>query len=249
MADLNDQNRPVHLANSAIDNASDNGEIAQAVTPERSNLRWLWWLLGLLALSGLAWVLYTHFTDPDIYDPPAPVATAEPTPAAPTPTAPVAPTPTSTAPTEPTTPATDWNNYPIIVNGEGVAADFATIGEDEIFPTHVPLMPVARALGIADGITAIETQPGTIHIADGHNGPIEISVGSDIALVDGNPVTMPAEVLLLDSCYRPAPAADLVCGEQVYVPLAFWGQNVFGIWATFHGGHVTIDDAGGTDMN
>jgi len=41
---------------------------------------------------------------------------------------------------------TDWSVYPIIIDGQGLRANFYTV-EGQDFPSHVPLVPVAEALG------------------------------------------------------------------------------------------------------
>ncbi|MCL1801580.1 MAG: hypothetical protein FWG25_09530 [Promicromonosporaceae bacterium] len=74
-----------------IINENPNGEIAQsvepdrAVEPERSPLRWLWWLLGLIILGLLVWAIVHACTgtDTEIIEAVPPIATIDPTDAPP----------------------------------------------------------------------------------------------------------------------------------------------------------------------
>ena len=59
-----------------------NGEVLQAVEPERHPLRWLWWLLAAAILGAIVWSLAwacTRPTTPEVVTPVIPTATIEPT--------------------------------------------------------------------------------------------------------------------------------------------------------------------------
>jgi len=64
-------------------NNYNNGEVLQAVEPERHPLRWLWWLLAAAILAGIIWALAaacTRNTEPvEVVTPVVPTATIEPT--------------------------------------------------------------------------------------------------------------------------------------------------------------------------
>ena len=73
----------IHLLISAhmtVINTNPSGEVAQAVEPERSPLRWLWWLLGLVILGLLIWAIVHACTgtETEIIEAVPPIATIEP---------------------------------------------------------------------------------------------------------------------------------------------------------------------------
>jgi len=116
----------------------------------------------------------------------------------------------------------DWSRYPIIINGErGVAADWHTApGED--FPTHIPLMPVAEALGVQ-----VNVDDSTVTM-EGINGTITFTVGSFDFDVAGNTVELGHSSLLV--------------GNNIYVPITFF-RAVYGMGqSAWIGGHVFIDE-------
>lgn len=118
----------------------------------------------------------------------------------------------------------DWSQYDIIVNGVGLpGVNVQTVG-DWIFPTHVPLRPVAEALGAYIGWNAA-TREVTV---DGINGLISFRVGSMDFTVNGEVITLPL--------------ASVVINDRTYVPTRFF-QDVFGMNnAYFEGGHVVINN-------
>jgi membrane-bound inhibitor of C-type lysozyme len=71
MSYTNNPNDSNYTVNQAV------APVVEAVEPERSNLRWLWWLLGLLALGALIWGL-AHACNRDEPAAPMPTATAVP---------------------------------------------------------------------------------------------------------------------------------------------------------------------------
>jgi len=120
----------------------------------------------------------------------------------------------------------------IYVNGEGIPGVDHIIVGDDIFPTHVPLIPVAEALGVT--VTIDDTAPATVTLA-GLNGNISFAVGSEDFMVNG-------EVMTLN---QPSVEIDGV----VYVPVMFF-RDVFGGSAFSSGGevHISADGADGEDM-
>ena len=65
-------------------NLDGNGEVYQAVepaapTPERSPLRWLWWLIGLLVIAGIIWLIVRACSTDEVVTAPAvdPIATVQ----------------------------------------------------------------------------------------------------------------------------------------------------------------------------
>lgn len=228
---------------SYLTNSADaRGEVSQTVTLAPNPWRWLWWLLGLLALSAVMWALTRQCEPAEIEaappPPPAittPPVTTPPVVAPPPATTPVATPPATPAPTEPEV-VIDWANYPIIVNGVGIPDNFITIGDDEIFPTHTPLVPVAIALETGEVVTMnyageeYGTNPHTVALT-GRNGAITATIGSNEVIVNDQVITLPANVELVD--------------DEIYVPLLFW-RDAYGVGeATFHGGQVVINDAPG----
>ena len=119
----------------------------------------------------------------------------------------------------------DGADASIIVNGNPVhGAEYMIIGGG-YFPTHVPLLAVAWALGThvywnqADGDIALE----------GHNGNIIFQAGTGDFAVSGSLITLDQPSVVVD--------------EVVYVPIAFF-REVFGMNnAMFYGGRVVIDNA------
>jgi hypothetical protein len=122
-------------------------------------------------------------------------------------------------------PDIDWSVYPVIIDGIGLEINPITVG-DSIFPTHLPLGPVAAMLGSAATIDA-----DTVRL-DGLAGPIRFIVGSADFVVDGTTVTLEAPAIIVDG--------------TLYVPISFF-RTVFGAGAAyFAGGHVYIETL--TDM-
>jgi len=114
----------------------------------------------------------------------------------------------------------------IIINGHPlVGVNHRIVGDDNIFPTHVPLVPVAEALG--SGVNW-DRADNSITM-DGINGPIAFPVGSDSFVSGGTIVTLGQPSVEIDGV--------------VYVPILFF-RDVFGMRnAMFYGGHVVIDDS------
>ncbi|MCL2528060.1 MAG: copper amine oxidase N-terminal domain-containing protein [Defluviitaleaceae bacterium] len=126
----------------------------------------------------------------------------------------------------------DWSLYPIIIDGErGVAANWHTAsGED--FPTHIPFIPVAEALGAVFSIEYSDPQVVTV---EGLNGTIVFTVGSYDFDVEGNAIELWQPSLLVDG--------------NIYVPIAFF-RNIYGMGnAAWMGGHVHLDTHGADDMH
>jgi len=122
----------------------------------------------------------------------------------------------------------DWSRYPVIVDGVGVSdASFEMVGDDEIFPTHVSLMPLESVLGV-DVFWNMQTNEVSFQ---GLNGFISFVVGSADFTLDGEVITLEQESLRID--------------DEIYLPLAFF-RDVFGAGsAYFSGGHVYIHTEGG----
>lgn len=125
-------------------------------------------------------------------------------------------------------PDTDWSQYPVIIDGVGVpGASLETVGDDEIFPTHVSLMAIERALNV-DVFWNLQT--GEVFFP-GLNGNIHFFVGSADFDVDGETITLAQESLRI--------------GDELYVPILFF-RDVFGAGsAYFSGGNVFINTEGG----
>jgi len=118
----------------------------------------------------------------------------------------------------------DWSRHSIIIDGEiGVEANLHTaFGSD--FPTHVPLAPVAAALGAVIDIN--DTNPPTVTM-EGLNGTIRFTVGSYLFDVAGSTVEL----------WQPS----LFVGNDIYVPIPFF-RAVYGMGqAMWMSGHVHID--------
>ncbi|MCL2401686.1 MAG: copper amine oxidase N-terminal domain-containing protein [Oscillospiraceae bacterium] len=110
----------------------------------------------------------------------------------------------------------------IFVNGEGIPdVDHMIVGDD-IFPTHVPLIPVANALGVAVEIG--ETDPMIVTL-EGLNGDISFTLGSEDFTVNGEVITLNQPSVEIDGA--------------VYVPVTFF-RDVFGGSAFSSGGEVHI---------
>jgi len=125
----------------------------------------------------------------------------------------------------------DWSVYPVIIDGVGVpGSSFEMIGDDAIFPTHVSLMAIERALGV-DIFWNLQTDEVFF---PGLKGNIHFFVGTTEFAVDG-------ETIILDQ-------ESLRMGEEIYVPIQFF-RDVFGASsAYFSGGNVFINTEGG-DMH
>jgi len=117
----------------------------------------------------------------------------------------------------------------IFVNGEGIPGIDHRIVGDDIFPTHVPLIPVATALGV-DSILILEVYPPIVDLA-GLNGDISFTVGSEDFAVDGEVITLNQLSVEIDGV--------------IYVPVMFF-RDVFGGSAFSSGGevHISADDDG-----
>ena len=108
----------------------------------------------------------------------------------------------------------DWSRYPIIVNGVGITDSFQTVGEDEIFPTHVPLVAVAEAFDVE-----VEWDEDTDEVMlEGLNGEITFTVGSAVFEVDGRRVTLGQPSVEID--------------DTIYVPTLFF-RDVFGAGSAY----------------
>jgi len=118
----------------------------------------------------------------------------------------------------------DWSLFPIIIDGHrGVAANWHT-AEGEDFPTHVPLLPVAAALGVTVDIA--ESFPPEVTM-NGLLGSINFTVGTYYFSVDGNLVELWQPSLLIDG--------------EIYVPIPFF-RDVYGMGrAAWMSGHVHLD--------
>jgi hypothetical protein len=119
----------------------------------------------------------------------------------------------------------DWSGDPIIVDGRGLSIAPLTVG-DAKFPTHVPLSPVADALGLAaEGLGNLHD--GDTVTLDGLAGAISFVVGSGDFTLDGT-------VVALDG-------ASIVQDGTLFVPISFF-RDVFGVQAAYWtGGHVFIE--------
>jgi len=118
----------------------------------------------------------------------------------------------------------DWSLFPIIIDGQrGVAADWHT-AEGEDFPTHIPLLPVAAALGVTVDIAY--SFPPEVNM-EGRNGQINFTVGMYEFSVAGHLIELWQPSLLIDG--------------DIYVPIPFF-RDVFGMGAArWMGGHVHLD--------
>ena len=117
----------------------------------------------------------------------------------------------------------------VYVNGEGVVgAELYTYG-DSIWPTHVPLRLVARALGVGESVVWDNaTRTATLVNLDGET--IIATIGSSDFVVGGENVSLPA-----------GQEAMLVNGST-FVPLRFF-TDVFGMNNSFfESGRVIIDN-------
>ena len=125
----------------------------------------------------------------------------------------------------------DWSLFPIIIDGQrGVTANWHT-AEGEDFPTHIPLIPVAAALGAI--VDAAYTFPPEVTM-QGLLGQITFTVGSYDFYVNGNEVELWQPSLLVDG--------------DIYVPIAFF-RDIYGMGqAMWMGGHVYLDTEASNDM-
>jgi len=131
-----------------------------------------------------------------------------------------------------TTGDVDWAQVQIIIDGQrGVSARLHTPdGED--FPTHVPLIPVANALGVALNIE--DSHPPSVTL-NGLNGAISFTVGSNSFSVGNQTVSLWHQSLLVDN--------------EIYVPIIFF-RDVFGMGqAMWMGGIVYLDVEAFDDMH
>jgi len=106
------------------------------------------------------------------------------------------------------------------------------VGEDDGlgWPTHIPLIPVAEALG-----SEVNWNTNTRRVTlEGLNGEISFIVGSNDFEVDGETFTMNQ-------------SSEEIDGE-LYVPILFF-RNIFGAGsAIFSGGIVEINTEDAGDM-
>jgi len=116
-------------------------------------------------------------------------------------------------------PDEEFGDYDIFVNGVGLPGVHPLTLEDEIFPSHVPLVPVAEALGAFVATARDEV------LLEGIIGPIFFTVGSEDFLVDGQTVTL----------FHPSIEEDGV----IYVPILFF-RDVFGVGTAFFEGNQAI---------
>jgi len=158
-------------------------------------------------------------TEPEIIEPVSPPEIEEPN-------APLEPLP------EP--PDADWetqfDEWPdVIIDGVGVpGSSHRLIGEDDIFPNYVSLVPVAIALG-ADVYT-IDSYPAQVTL-EGLNGRIGFAIGSEDFEVDGETITLNLPALEVDG--------------EIYVPILFFRDGCGADSAFFSGGEVHISTAAG----
>jgi len=130
-----------------------------------------------------------------------------------------------------TTGDVDWANIQIIIDGrKGLSANLHTpAGED--FPTHVPLVSVANALG-ADVSIAYSYPPQVT--LEGLRGNIGFTVGTNEFSVGNQTVNLRHSSLLLDN--------------DIYVPIPFF-RDVFGMGqAMWMAGIVYLDTEATDDM-
>jgi len=115
----------------------------------------------------------------------------------------------------------DWDfdldfepHFDIFIDGEGLAdANAIFVGDDAIFPTHVPVEAVANAFGVQvswDRDTNIVTMEGL-------NGAVSFVIGSEDYVVNGETVTI---------------QASLDFYGTVYVPIRFFSE-VFGAGSAY----------------
>ena len=119
-------------------------------------------------------------------------------------------------------PETDWSNYPIIINGIGITDNFYML---EDFATHVPLGPVAYAIGL-------DVMQGGSQIA-------VLQDGETVAALDVvNYLTFGAD--RVDVGPHDTFMADDDINFTIYVPISLFRDIGFGAYST--GGHVYIND-------
>ena len=131
-----------------------------------------------------------------------------------------------------TTGDVDWAQVQIIIDGRmGIAANLYTAdGED--FPTHIPLIPVANALGVTVDVAYSDPPQVTL---EGRNGEIGFTVGSNNFGMGNQTVSL----------WHPS----LLIGDEIYVPILFF-RDVFGMGqAMWMGGIVNIDTEVFDDMH
>jgi len=118
----------------------------------------------------------------------------------------------------------DWSLFPIIIDGQrGVAANWFT-AEGEDFPTHIPLVPVAVALGVT--VNVDDAFPPQVAM-QGLRGAISFTVGSYSFDVADSTIDLWQPSLLVDG--------------DIYVPIAFF-RDVYGMGtAAWMGGHVHLN--------
>ena len=127
----------------------------------------------------------------------------------------------------------EWVHYDIFVNGVGLPGVNAFMpDEEDLFPSHVPLIAVLEALGAAPSEWDHDTSEVTV---EGLNGTITFAVGSNMFLVDGETIEL----------FHPA----LEHNGQIYVPLLFF-RDVYGVGSAFsEGGSIFISDEAIDDMH
>lgn len=157
-------------------------------------------------------------------------------------------TQTVTVAPEPTDP--DWSQFPIIVNGVGVAAAPRTLDEASIFPTHVPLQPVLEAFAtdLPSTEVTLTADPATGEVTRVHHYGLG---GRDIEFLLDDPVYSYGYDEFTDLSQEPGatiPTSSLIDG-QIYVPLLF-SEMFFGAeYVAVEGGHVIISTIAPADMN
>jgi len=125
----------------------------------------------------------------------------------------------------------DVFDYPVVVDGVGVpGASLMTIGDDEIFPTHVSLMALDLTLGM-DVFWRLDTNEASLTTL---NGFASFTVGSAEFTIGGEVITLEHETVRVD--------------EEIFVPISFF-RDVYGAaGAYFADGSVFIDTEE-TDMH
>ena len=122
-------------------------------------------------------------------------------------------------PTFPTLPyAPDWSNYPVIIEGVGLADTNFHMTENDVF---VPLRRVAESMG---AIITWNEQTQMVEV----NNNITLTIGSNEFSLDGENVTLHSEAQLING--------------TTYVPISFFRELLGFNNAYFEGGHVHINN-------
>jgi hypothetical protein len=130
----------------------------------------------------------------------------------------------------------DWTLYTIIIDGHtGISVNLYT-AEGSEFPTHVPLLPAAEALGVLETVVIDDTDPQIVSL-EGRNGTVSFAVGSENFNVDGDTLTL----------FNFQTSVEF--GGEIYVPIAFF-SHIFGMGSSFwQCGQVHIDTYAADDMS